>query len=180
MNRARAHESAPFAATATLVGLLTLCHAAPASAQTACYVRAESSAAAPLAAAQGAEPRTAQSHVGLRRKSDKLFELDISVAGADNAVCTVGGVARLSGTAGKESLAMAVRPDPLRKGVASGALCQVFVHLTATAVELRTTPRACRAQALCEGKVELDGQRFDAATRLPADAPAPCFERRLP
>ncbi len=180
MNQALAPGSAGWPATAALVGLLTLCHAAPAAAQTACYVRAESRAAAPLATSQGADTRAAQSHVGMRRKSDKLFELDISVAGADNAVCTVGGVARLSGAAGKESLAMAVRPDPSRKGVPSGTLCQVFVHLTATAVELRTTPRACRAQALCEGRVELDGQRFDATTRLAADAPAPCFERRVP
>ena len=180
MNRALAPQSVAWAATAALAALMTLCHAAPAAAQTACYVRAEPRAATPLAASQGVDARAAQSHVGMRRKNDKLFEIDISVVGADNAVCTVGGVARLSGAAGKEALAMPVRPDPLRKGVPGGALCQVFVHLTATAVELRTTPRACRAQALCEGKVELDGQRFDAASRLPTDAPAPCFERRVP
>lgn len=158
--------------------LLVACHAVPSLAQTACYVRAEAPAAS--AALPGSEPRSVQSHVGLRRKNDKLFELDIAVTGANAAVCTVGGVARLSGDPGKEALAMVVRPDPLRsKGVRSGALCHVYVQLTATAVELRTTRDACKAQALCDGKVELNGQRFDASSRLPDGATAPCFERRV-
>jgi len=129
---------------------------------------------------QAAATRAAQSHVGMRRKSDKLFELDISVTGPDDAVCSVGGVARLSGATGKEALAMVVRPDPARKTARTGTLCQVFVHLTATAVELRTTPSACQTQSLCDGKVDLNGQRFEAATRLPAGTPGPCFERRAP
>ncbi|KNZ32450.1 MAG: hypothetical protein AD742_11910 [Methylibium sp. NZG] len=161
---------------AFVTGLLAACLAVPAAAQTACYVRAET----PAAASAPGDARVAQSHVGLRRKNDKLFELDIAVTGSNAAVCNVGGVARLSGDAGKEALAMVVRPDPLRsKGVRSGALCHVYVHLTATAVELRTTREACKAQALCEGKVELNGQRFDATSRLPDGVSAPCFERRV-
>ena len=60
----------------------------------------------------------------------------------------------------------------------SGNLCQVFVRLTAEGVEIATTPTACQAQALCEGKVELDGQRFTHATRLAPGTPGPCFEKR--
>ena len=186
----RALAPAPSALT-MMMGLLALHHVAPAAAQTACYVRADApalavaaaaseAAPAPASLAQGQSARAAQSHVGMRRKSDKLFDLDISVSGPDDAVCSVAGVARLSGASGKEALAMVVRPDPGRKAARTGTLCQVFVHLTATAVELRTTPSACQTQSLCNGKVELNGQRFDAATRLPAGTAGPCFERRAP
>ncbi len=160
----------------TLAALAAWCHAAPALSQTACYVRGEPGTAA--SAPQGTEPRAAQSHIGMRRKTEKLFELDIAVAGPDDAVCTVGGVARLSGETGREALAMVVRPDPTRKVGRTGTLCQVFVHLTPTAVELRTTPTACQAQSLCEGRVDLNGQRFEQTTRLPAGTGGPCFERR--
>lgn len=137
--------------------------AAPAA---TCYVRAE-------AGAEGAA-----SFLGLRRKTDKLFDVDLSVSTAPDTSCSVGGVAKLQGEPGSEVLGLVVRPDPSRKSGRSGNLCQVFVRLTAEGVEIATTPTACQAQALCEGKVELDGQRFAHATRLAPGAPGPCFEKR--
>jgi hypothetical protein len=163
---------------AVCAGLATVSAAAPAPSWDACYVRtepAESPAAAASAASAGA-----QSFIGLRRKSDKLFELDISIAGPNDATCAVAGIAKPRGDAGAETLAMVVRPDPSRKSGRSGTLCQIFVQLTPAALELRTTPTPCQAQALCEGKVELDGQRFGHASKLPAGAKGPCFEKRAP
>lgn len=153
--------------------------AAPRGAFDACFVRIEPPDAAASAAATSASA-PAQSFVGLRRKTEQLFDLDISVSGTNLANCAVAGTAKLRGEAGSEVLAMVVRPDPSRKSGRSGTLCQVFVQLTPGGVELRTTPAACQAQALCEGKVELNGQRFESATKLPAGSPGPCFEKRAP
>ena len=153
-------------------------HAAP-GAMNACYVRDETFAAAP-AASGAAAPRAAQSFLGIRRKTDQLFELDISVAGDSDTVCSLTGVARLRGEPGRELLGLVVRPDPGRKAGRTGTLCQVFVQLTPAALVLRTTPSSCQAQALCEGKVELDGQRFEPAAKLAAGTAGPCFERRAP
>lgn len=158
--------------------LATVCAAAPAQPWDACYVKAEP-AESPASAASAASAG-AQSFIGLRRKSDKLFELDISIAGPNDATCAVSGVAKPRGDAGAETLAMVVRPDPSRKSGRSGTLCQIFVQLTPAALELRTTPTPCQAQALCEGKVELNGQRFDHASKLPAGTKGPCFEKRTP
>jgi hypothetical protein len=147
--------------------------AAPGRGADACYVRAEPPAAdasAPAAAA-------AASHLGLRRKTEQLFEVDISVSGPGNATCTVSGVARLRGEPGAEVLGLVIRPDPARKTGRSGTLCQVFVQLTPAAVELRTTRSSCQAQSLCEGRIELDGQRFVHDAKLPAGSPGPCFAK---
>jgi hypothetical protein len=159
------------------VWLAAACNAAPRESLDACYVRTE--AFAPAVAASGAL-EAAQSFVGVRRKTDKLFDLDIAVSGPPDASCLLTGVARLRGEPGHEALAMVIRPDPTRKSGRTGTLCQVFVQLTPDALELSTTPSSCQAQALCEGKVELDGQRFDHATKLPAGAKGPCFARRAP
>lgn len=140
-----------------------------------CYVRAPSDAASASAASL-----PTPDHVGIRRKSDKLFELDISVAGPAQASCSVAGIAKLQGEPGAEVLGLVVRPDPTRKSGRTGTLCQVFVRLSPAGVELATTPSACQAQSLCEGKVELNGQRFDHATRLPPGSKGPCFEKRAP
>jgi hypothetical protein len=167
---------------AVIAMLAATCSAMPREALDACYVRADSFAAsAPL----GTYASSDRSHVGIRRKSMQLFELDISVNAPGAATCALTGVARLRGEPGRESLAMPVRPDRpgtrAGAGAGAGALCQVFVHLTAgAAIELRTTPNSCQAQSLCEGRVELDGQRFEPETRLPAGAAGPCFERRAP
>lgn len=145
--------------------------AAPRESLDACYVRTVDVAAAAASAASAPGP----AFVGLRRKSDQLFELDISVSGPGDATCAVSGLARLRGEPGSEALAMVVRPDPSRKSGRSGTLCQVFVQLTPTGVELRTTPASCQAQALCEGKVDLNGQRFEHASKQAAGTRWPCF-----
>jgi uncharacterized membrane protein len=153
--------------------------AAPRGSLDACYVRAEPAAPAdsPASAADGAAS-TARSHLGLRRRSEQLFEVEVSMTAAPDTTCTVAGVARLRGEPGAEALALVVRPDPGRKSGRSGTLCQVFFQMTAAGVEVRTTPAACQAQALCEGKVDLNGLRFDHAARLPAGAAGPCFEKK--
>lgn len=155
----------------------TLSLAAPRGSIDACYLRSEPAEPASTASAPSG---SGQSFLGMRRKSEQLFELDISVAGPNLSTCTVAGIAKLRGEAGAEALAMVVRPDPSRKSGRSGTLCQVFVHLTPAAIEVRTTPAACQAQALCEGKVELNGQRFEHASKLPLGAKGPCFETAAP
>lgn len=160
---------------ATVVALAAWSSAPHAASPAACYVRTEPFDA-PVAG--GAASAPAQSYVGLRRKTEQLFEVDISVSSSNDATCSVSGVARLRGEPGTEVLGIVVRPDPSRKSGRTGNLCQVFVQLTPAAIELRTTPGACQAQALCEGKVELNGQRFEHVSKVPAGTKAPCFERR--
>lgn len=153
------------------------CLAAPNEALNVCFVRADT---VPATVGAGSEPRPVQSHLGLRPKGTQLFELDISVAGENEAVCSVTGVARLRGEPGRELLALVVRPDPSFKNARTGTLCQVFVQLTPTAVELATTQSSCRAQALCGGQVQLHGQRFERSTQLQGAAKGPCFAARAP
>jgi hypothetical protein len=143
--------------------------AAPGRSADACYVRAEPPAA------DGTASAPATSHLGLRRKTEQLFEVDISVSGPGDANCAVNGVARLRGEPGAEVLGLVIRPDPARKSGRSGTLCQVFVQLTPAAVELRTTRSSCQAQSLCEGRIELNGQRFEHDSKLPGGANGPCF-----
>jgi hypothetical protein len=145
--------------------------AAPGRTADACYVRPEASAA------EGAASATTAGHLGLRRKTEQLFEVDISVSGPGDATCAVSGVARLRGEPGAEVLGLVIRPDPARKTGRSGTLCQVFVQLTPKAVELRTTRSSCQAQSLCEGRIELDGQRFAHELKLPAGSSGPCFAK---
>ena len=162
--------------TAVLLAAVLAVPAARSVPNEACYVRTEAFAAPAVA---GAASAPAQSFVGWRRKTERLFEVDISVSSAGQATCSVSGVARLRGTeAATEILGFVVRPEPARNAARSEAPCQVFVRLTSDAVELRTTSEACRAQALCEGRVDLDGQRFDAVSHVPAGAGLPCFEGR--
>jgi hypothetical protein len=143
----------------------------------ACYARTEPFNAP---AVEGAASAPAQSYVGLRRKTEQLFEVEISVSSSNAATCSVSGVARLRGEPGAEVLGIVVRPDPSRKSGRTGNLCQVFVHLTPAAIELRTTPTSCQAQALCEGKVELNGQRFEHVSKVPAGIKGPCFAKPAP
>lgn len=156
-------------------------HAAPGA---TCYVReipaaapanTDEAASGPTAAAPAAAAPAGTHHLGLRRKTDKLFDVDISVSGPGDATCAVSGVAKLQGEPGSEVLGLVIRPDPSRKSGRSGTLCQVFIRLAPTAVELETTPTSCQAQALCGNRVDLNGLRFEPATRLPADAKGPCF-----
>lgn len=160
-------------------GILAVAAAATASSGAApsssCYVRPEAAATAESAASSAAP-----SFLGIRRKSDKLFDIDLSVSTSGDATCSVSGVAKIQGEPGSEVLGLVVRPDPSRKSGRTGTLCQVFVRLSTAAVELATTPTSCQAQALCEGKVELNGQRFEHATKLPPDSKGPCFAKSAP
>ena len=51
------------------------------------------------------------------------------------------------------------------------------MQLTPAAVELRTTRSSCQAQSLCDGRIELNGQRFEHDAKLPAGSPGPCFAK---
>lgn len=155
-----------------LVVAVSMAAGAAAAPSATCYVRSDT-----VAAADGAASSPTSSYLGLRRKTDKLFDVDINVNAPGDASCAVSGVAKLQGEPGSEVLGLVVRPDPSRKSGRSGNLCQVFVRLSPAAVELATTPAACQAQGLCEGRVDLNGQRFEHANRLPAGAAGPCFER---
>lgn len=162
------------AALLVLAATLTAARGAPAD---ACYVRMEAFDATAVA---GAASAPAQSFVGVRRKTRYLFDVDISIAGPDQAVCSVSGVARLRGELGADVLGLVVRPDVRRRAGDAASPCQVFVQLTASSVEVRTTPSSCQAQSLCEGKVELDGQRFEPSSKRPPGSSAPCFGSRVP
>lgn len=162
--------------TAVGTAIASFAQAAPGGGFDACFVRVDP----PAAAASAANGAPLQSHVGIRRRTAQLFDLDVSVSAPGPAVCQVSGTAKLRGDAGSEELAMVVRPDPGRRSGRSGTLCQVFVRLTPAGLTLRTTPSSCQAQALCDGRVELDGQRFDASMRVPAGTSAPCFAKAAP
>ncbi len=161
-----------YATVAVVCTVATLVAAAPAS---TCYVRTES-----VLPAEPSASSAGTSYLGVRRKTDKLFDVDISVTGTGDATCSVSGVAKIQGEPGSEVLGLVVRPDPSRKSGRTGTLCQVFVRLSPVAVELATTPSSCQAHALCEGRVELNGQRFELATKLPPDSKGPCFTRSAP
>jgi hypothetical protein len=169
--RARVKHAA-FATVAMLAAAYS--NAAPQDWSAACYVRPEVVSATPAASSAS---RGTESFVGLRRTSNPLFfELDISVSGPNETTCTVAGLAKVRGGPGAEALAMVVRPDPSRQ-VGQSSLCQVLVQATETALELRTTP-SCQEQALCGGKVELNGQRFERASKVPLASEGPCFAKR--
>ena len=158
----------------TVVGAVAtaLCgwgHAAPLVFVDGCYVRPEPA----LVAASGASGPT-QSYLGLRRKGTQLVEVNVAVAGANGAVCSVAGVAKWRGSAGAEFLSLVVRPDSGLQRNSVDALCQLRIQGTPTAVELATTEPACQAQSLCAGMVQLNGQRFELSGRMPA-AGGPCF-----
>lgn len=112
---------------ALLLGLAgTASLAAPGRSADACYVRTAASAA------EGSASAAAAGRLGLRRKTEQLFDVDISVSGPGDATCAVSGVARLArGEPGAEVLGLVIPPDPSRKTGRSGTLCQVFMQTTA-------------------------------------------------
>ena len=149
-------------------------HATPLEFVDGCYVRPEPT----LLAASGASGPT-QSHLGLRRKGTQLVEVNVAVAGANGAVCSVAGIAKLRGTPGAEYLSLVVRPESGLQRNAVNALCQLRIQGTPTAVELTTTEPSCQAQSLCGGLVQLDGQRFELSGKVPG-AGGPCFASPAP
>ena len=154
----------------TAAALWGCVHAAPLEFADGCYVRPEPA----LLAASGASGTT-QSYLGLRRKSAQLVEVNVSVAGANGAVCNVAGIAKVRGNPGAEYLSLVVRPEGGLQRNSVDLLCQLRIHGTPTAVELATTESACQAQSLCGGMVQLNGQRFELSRRLPAGSTTPCF-----
>lgn len=137
------------------------------------------SAAAPMQFPEGCylghEPAASLSHLGVRRKSTQLFEIDLSVPGPNLATCSLNGVARLRVSAGEEVLAMVVRPDAGSPAGRGAGLCQLFLKEGPSAIDISTTEPACQAQLLCGGRVSLQGRRFELAGRLPAGSKGPCF-----
>jgi hypothetical protein len=108
-----------------------------------------------------------ESRLGIRRKTGQLFDVEIAVVGADGALCAVSGVARLRPG---ETLVLPVRPEPGKAAKPPAAPCLVSLRDVAGTVEVETSEPACQAQALCAGQVQLNGQRFEPATRMPAGA----------
>jgi hypothetical protein len=142
----------------------------PFAAGDACFVRPEPSPAATSAAA--VLPAASESRLGIRRKTGQLFDVEIAVVGTEGALCAVSGVARLRPG---DTLVLPVRPEPGKATKAEATPCLVSLRNVAGAVEVQTTEPACRAQALCAGQVQLDGQRFEPATRVTAGGRTPCF-----
>jgi hypothetical protein len=152
-------------------------HSAPGALSDACYVRPEplpSTGRATVAAA------VSQSQLGLRRKTTQLFDVELTVVDANAAVCTVTGVARLRNGPGGEVLVLPVRPAAAGGSHRGTAPCLVSIRATPDAVEIATTEAACQAQALCDGQVRLQGQRFELNSRLAQATGGPCFARPAP
>jgi len=136
----------------------------------ACFVRPEPPPAATPPSV--VVPAASESRLGIRRKTGQLFDVEIAVVGAEGALCAVSGVARLRPG---ETLVLPVRPEPGKAAKPASAPCLVSLRDVAGAVEVQTTEAACQAQALCAGRVQLHGQRFEPATRVPAGGRNPCF-----
>jgi hypothetical protein len=156
-----------------LIGLCAAAHAAPGDGLDVCYVRPESVPAEDTA--NKASGSDTQSYLGLRRKATQLFEVKLTLVGQEGAVCSIAGVARLRGSAGQEILVLPVRPEPGTDRSRSGTLCLIYVQLTSTAVEIATTEATCQAQALCGGKVRVQGQRFEHSDRVAPGVKGPCW-----
>lgn len=158
------------------IGLLVLVYAiaAPAGAEPftpaeACFVRPE---VRPAAAASAVVPAAIESRLGIRRKAGQLYEVELAVLGADGALCTIAGVARQRPG---DVLVLPVRPEAARGAKPPPSPCLVSLRNLGTAIEVGTTEAACQAQSLCAGQVQLNGQRFELATRQAADATSACF-----
>jgi len=140
----------------------------------ACFVRAEPS---PLAQGSTVRPAASESRLGIRRKTGRLFDVELSVVGPGGAVCSVSGVARL-----REDgvLALPVRPERGAIAKPPATPCLVYLRAMPEAVEVTTAEAACQAQSLCAGQVQLPGQRFEIATRVPSSSRNQCFAQPAP
>ena len=140
----------------------------------ACFIRAEPAA---LAQNSNIRPVAAESRLSIRRKTGQLFDIELSVVGQQGALCSVSGVARLRQG---EVLALPVRAEGPASGKAMATPCLVYLRAVPEAVEITTTEAACQAQSLCGGQVQLQGQRFELATRVPSSSGSQCFARPAP
>ena len=143
--------------------------AEPFSPADACFVRAEPR---PAGAASSIVPAASESRLGIRRKTGQLYDVELSVVGADGALCSVSGVARLRPG---DLLVLPVRPEAATTAKPPQSPCLVTLRNLGTSIEIGTTEAACQAQSLCAGQVRLNGQRFELATRLPAASTNACF-----
>lgn len=144
-------------------------HAEPFVHADACFIRAEPRQAS---SASNVVPAASESRLGIRRKTGQLFDVELSVVGPDGALCSVAGVARLRPG---DVLVLPVRPEGAKAAKPPAAPCLVSLRSLPESVEISTTEAACQAQSLCAGQVQLHGQRFELATRLPASGKNPCF-----
>jgi len=135
----------------------------------ACFVRPEPP---PAGAGSNVVPAAAESRLGIRRKTGQLFDVELSVLGADGALCTIAGVARLRSG---DVLVLPVRQEGTRTAKPPQSPCLVSMRNAGTSIEVATTESACQAQSLCAGQVQLNGQRFELAGRLPAAGANACF-----
>lgn len=159
---------------ALLAAPLASANAEPFAHVDACFVRAE-----PAVLAQSSTVRSVatESRLGIRRRTGQLFDVELSVVGPQGALCAVSGVARLREG---EVLALPVRPEGAASGKAVSTPCLVYLRAAPDAVEITTTEGACQAQSLCGGQVQLQGQRFKLATRVPSSSRSQCFARPAP
>lgn len=142
----------------------------------ACFVRYES---LPDGRVLSNSTGPTQSRLGIRRKTERLFEVELSVVGQSGAVCAVSGVARLRDAPEGAVLTLPVRPDgsPAKR---LATPCLVYVRAASDAVEIATTEAHCQTQSLCAGQVQLHGQRFELSSRVPSTSWNPCFAQPVP
>jgi hypothetical protein len=156
---------------ALLASSLMSANAEPFTHVDACFVRPE-----PTVLAQSSTVRSVatESRLGIRRRTGQLFDVELSVVGPQGALCAVSGVARLREG---DVLALPVRPEGAASAKAVATPCLVYLRGLGDAVEITTTEAACQAQSLCGGQVQLQGQRFELATRVPSSSRSQCFAR---
>jgi hypothetical protein len=154
-----------------VVLLIPLCAAAnaePFALLDACFVRTEPAPSGPYAKVK---PVATESRLGIRRKAGQLFDVELSVLAPNGAVCSISGVAKLRPD---ESLVLPVRPESVPSAGRPATPCLVSFRSTSEAIEVAISEAACQAQALCAGEVQLQGQRFEFASRVPSNGSA-CF-----
>jgi hypothetical protein len=116
-------------------------------------------------------PSPSPSHLGWRQKTTQLFEVELVVK-QGLATCSVAGVARIRDTPDGSVFVVPVRQSNVAR---SASPCLVSVHVSATSATVTTTEASCQAQALCGGRVRLDGQRFELAGQSQPAAGGSCF-----
>jgi hypothetical protein len=155
-----------------LASLSVVAQAAPGLPREACLVRAE----APVAVAAGAaaSPAASQSRLGWRQKTTRLFEVELTMR-QGLATCSIAGTAKLRSDADGDALVLPVRPAG---GTAHGAPpCLVTVHVSPAFATVTTSEASCRAQDLCGGRVEVQGQRFESNSGVPPGGGSACFSQ---
>jgi hypothetical protein len=160
---------------AFLASLGAVAQATPELPREACLVRDDP---APTASGGTAtQPPVLQSHLGWREKTTRLYDIELTLR-QGLASCSIAGTARLNSTPEGDSLVLPVRPVA---GLAHGATpCLVTIRIAPATATISSSEASCRAQDLCGGRVELQGQRFEWPAATPPSATGPCFARPQP